>query len=63
MRFILNRRKAAQAAAYIVKQHDGRMNLMVLLKLFDIKQDRESLIDRGTQSPAIKWCRCLTVQF
>jgi uncharacterized phage-associated protein len=46
MRFILNRKKAAQAAAFLVKKHGGKMNLMVLLKLLYLA-DRTSLIQSG----------------
>lgn len=46
VRFTFNRRKAAQAAAYLVKLHSGKMNMMALLKLLYLA-DRTSLIETG----------------
>jgi uncharacterized phage-associated protein len=46
MRFVLNRKKAAQAAAYLVKLHGGRINLMALIKLLYLA-DRLSLVESG----------------
>jgi len=47
MRFVLNREKAAQAAAQIVKLHGGKINLMVLIKLLYLA-DRTTLIETGS---------------
>jgi uncharacterized phage-associated protein len=46
MRFPFNERKAAQAAAYLLKKHGGRLNYMKLIKLLYLA-DRASLIARG----------------
>lgn len=46
MRFVLNREKAAQAAAYLVKLHGGQINLMALIKLLYLA-DRTALIETG----------------
>jgi uncharacterized phage-associated protein len=46
MRFIMNREKAAQAAAYLVKLHGGRMNAMALIKLLYLA-DRTALVETG----------------
>ena len=47
MRFHYNARKAAQAAAYLVRLSGGRMDLWRMLKLLYLS-DRESLIKCGT---------------
>lgn len=46
MRFFFNQRKAAQAAAYLVKLHGGQINLMALLKLLYLA-DRTALVETG----------------
>ena len=46
MRFSFNERKAAQAAAYVLSRHSGRLNYMVLIKLL-YWADRTALIRRG----------------
>lgn len=46
MRFFFNQRKAAQAAAYLVKLHGGQINLMALLKLLYLA-DRTALVQTG----------------
>lgn len=46
MRFFFNQRKAAQAAAYLVKLHGGQINLMALLKLLYLA-DRAVLVETG----------------
>lgn len=46
MRFILNRLKAAQAAAQLVKFHGGQLNTMVLIKLLYLA-DRKALLETG----------------
>ncbi len=46
MRFPFNERKAAQAAAYLLKKHNGQLNYMKLIKLLYLA-DRKSLLDRG----------------
>jgi uncharacterized phage-associated protein len=46
VRFPFNERKAAQAAAYLLKRHKGKINYMVLIKLLYLA-DRRALILRG----------------
>lgn len=46
MRFVLNRLKAAQAAAHLVKLHDKPINTIVLIKLLYLA-DRKSLVESG----------------
>jgi len=46
MRFHFNERKAAQAAAYLLKRHGGRLNYMVLIKLLYLA-DRKTLLEHG----------------
>ena len=46
MRFTFNERKAAQAAAYLVKKQGGQLNYMKLIKMLYLA-DRKALIDRG----------------
>ena len=46
MRFRFNEKKAAQAAAFLLSRHQGRMNYTVLLKLLYLA-DRKALIERG----------------
>jgi uncharacterized phage-associated protein len=46
VKFILNKRKAAQAAAYLVKLHSGKMDLLLLIKLLYLA-DRTALIKAG----------------
>src|SRR5262245_37624793 len=46
MRFVLNRVKAAQAAAYLIRLHGGPLNTIVLLKLLYLA-DRQALVDSG----------------
>jgi uncharacterized phage-associated protein len=46
MRFRLNERKAAQAAAYLLHRHSGRLPYMVLIKLLYLA-DRRSLVETG----------------
>ena len=46
MRFRFNEKKAAQAAAFILKRHGDRINYMVLIKLLYLA-DRGALIERG----------------
>ena len=46
MRFFFNQRKAAQAAAYLVRLHGGQINLMALLKLLYLA-DRTALVETG----------------
>ena len=46
MRFPFNERKAAQAAAYLLKKHHGRLNYMKLIKLLYLA-DRQALIAHG----------------
>jgi uncharacterized phage-associated protein len=46
MRLILNKLKAAQAAAHLVKLHNGPLDTIVLLKLLYLA-DRKSLIESG----------------
>ena len=46
MRFVFNEEKAAQAAAYLIRLHGGRINLMALLKLLYLA-DRQSLLATG----------------
>lgn len=47
MRFSLNKHKAAQAAAHLIKVHDGPINVMVLVKLLYLA-DRKALIETGS---------------
>jgi uncharacterized phage-associated protein len=46
MRFPFDERKAAQAAAYLLKRHHGRLNYMKLIKLLYLA-DRKALLDLG----------------
>jgi uncharacterized phage-associated protein len=46
MRFAFNERKAAQAAAYLIKKHGGQLNYMKLIKLLYLA-DRMALLERG----------------
>ena len=46
MRLVFDRRKAAQAAAYIVHLHGGQINLMALIKLLYLA-DRAALLKTG----------------
>ena len=46
MRFVFNARKAAQAAAHLVKLHGGSINLMALIKLLYLA-DRQALLETG----------------
>jgi len=46
MKFVFNDRKTAQAAAYLLKRHDGSLPYIVLIKLLYLA-DRQSLLDRG----------------
>jgi uncharacterized phage-associated protein len=46
VRFPFNERNAAQAAAYLLKRHDGRLNYMKLIKLLYLA-DRKALLDCG----------------
>ncbi|MBI1814360.1 MAG: SocA family protein [Deltaproteobacteria bacterium] len=46
MRFRFNERKAAQAAAYLIKLRGGRLNYMKLIKLLYLA-DRRVLVERG----------------
>ncbi len=46
MRFPLNERKAAQAAAYLLRLHDGRLPYIKLIKLLYLA-DRKALIETG----------------
>jgi uncharacterized phage-associated protein len=46
VRFPFDERKAAQAAAYLLKKHDGRLNFMKLIKLLYLA-DRKSLLENG----------------
>ncbi len=46
MRFSFNERKAAQAAAFLLKRHGGRLNYMKLIKLLYLA-DRRALVERG----------------
>ena len=46
MKFPFNERKAAQAAAYLLKKHNGRLNYMKLIKLLYLA-DRKALVVRG----------------
>jgi uncharacterized phage-associated protein len=43
MRFPFNERKAAQAAAHVLKRHGGKLNYMLLVKLL-YYADRESIV-------------------
>lgn len=47
MRFHLNERKAAQAAAHLLRRHGGRLPYMSLIKLLYLA-DRRALIETGT---------------
>ena len=46
MRFRFNERKSAQAAAYLIRRHEGSLNYMKLLKLLYLA-DRRVLVERG----------------
>ncbi|WP_331584334.1 Panacea domain-containing protein [Candidatus Binatus sp.] len=46
MRFIFDEKKAAQAAAFLLKRHGDRLNYMVLIKLLYLA-DRRALAERG----------------
>jgi uncharacterized phage-associated protein len=46
MRFPFNERKAAQAAAYLLKKHGDRLNYMKLIKLLYLA-DRKALLEYG----------------
>lgn len=46
MRFPFNEEKVAQAAAYLIVRHNGRLNYMVLIKLLYLA-DRKALIESG----------------
>lgn len=46
MRLILNKVKAAQAAAHLVCVHKGPLDTIVLLKLLYLA-DRKALVDSG----------------
>jgi uncharacterized phage-associated protein len=46
MRFVYNPRKAAQAAAYLVRLNGGQMDVMSLIKILYLS-DRKSLVRRG----------------
>jgi hypothetical protein len=46
MRFVFNEKKAAQAAAYLIQRHQGRINYTVLVKLLYLA-DRKALVDCG----------------
>ena len=46
MRFHFNPRKAAQSAAFLVRQHDGKMDLYRLIKILYLS-DRKALCERG----------------
>lgn len=46
MRSPFDERKAAQAAAYLLKKHNGRLNYMKLIKLLYLA-DRKALLDYG----------------
>lgn len=46
MRFHFDDRKTAQAAAYLLKRHDGKLPKMVLIKLLYLA-DRKTLLDIG----------------
>jgi uncharacterized phage-associated protein len=46
MQFRYNPRKAAQAAAYLVKLNEGRMDMYALIKILYLA-DRKALIQRG----------------
>jgi len=46
VRFLFNEKKAAQAAAFLVKKHDGRLIYMKLIKLLYLA-DRKALLDCG----------------
>jgi uncharacterized phage-associated protein len=46
MRFELDHEKAAQAAAFLLKRHSGRLNYTALIKLLYMA-DRQALVDSG----------------
>lgn len=46
MRFHFDQRKTAQAAAFLVQLHGGRLNYMKLIKLLYLA-DRHTLVERG----------------
>lgn len=46
MRFKFNEKKAAQAAAHLIRRHGGRMNYTVLVKLLYLA-DRTALVECG----------------
>jgi uncharacterized phage-associated protein len=46
MRFPFNERKAAQAAAYLIKKRGGQVNYMKLIKMLYLA-DRMALLERG----------------
>jgi len=46
IKFPFNERKAAQAAAHLVRLHDGTLNYMVLIKLLYLA-DRHALLEHG----------------
>jgi uncharacterized phage-associated protein len=46
MRFTFDERKAAQAAAFLIKRHGGRLNYMQMIKLLYLA-DRRALVERG----------------
>ncbi|MCZ6689599.1 MAG: Panacea domain-containing protein [Planctomycetota bacterium] len=54
MRFVYNERKAAQASAYLLARHDGKLSYMVLLKLLYFA-DRRALVETGTPITGDRW--------
>jgi uncharacterized phage-associated protein len=46
VRFPFNKKKAAQAAAYILSRHSGRLSYLLLIKMLYFA-DRQSLIETG----------------
>ncbi|MBI3089168.1 MAG: SocA family protein [Candidatus Tectomicrobia bacterium] len=46
MRLVFNERKAAQAAAFLLRLHGGSMNYMALIKLLYLA-DRQALVETG----------------
>lgn len=46
MQFVLDQKKAAEAAAFLLKRHGGRLNYTALIKLLYIA-DRRAFIDSG----------------
>ena len=48
MQFPFNKRKAAQAAAYLLARHSGRLSYLLLIKMLYFA-DRQSLIETGQQ--------------